>query len=208
MFIALLLVKRTRIIILKELETVKNNIKYPRIDVTFDEDHKDNDKFYQKQEFEEPIEDQIIKKKREAEIKKVIKNKHNPYLNSVGNISNEIPSKIATISSLSRKEVYSESGNFMGIVKRAVLSRKRVIGWIIKPSKSYNLTKDIFVKHKYIKEIESIFIIDKRIEDHILHKEKILDFTRTDKFLNYFKKIKDSKKLKRFSIKKDKTKEW
>jgi hypothetical protein len=208
MFIILLLVKRTRLIIFKELETVKNNIKYPRIDVTFDEDHEDNNKFYQKQEFEEPIEDQIIKKKREAEIKKVIENKHNPYMNSVGKVNNELPSKIATISSLSRKEVYSESGNFMGIVKRAVLSKKRVIGWIIKPSKRYNLTKDLFVKHKYIKEIESIFLIDKRIENHILHKEKILDFTKTDKFLNYFKKINASKKLKKFSIKKDKTKEW
>jgi len=70
------------------------------------------------------------------------------------------------------------------VVRKAILSKNKVYGWIIKPENNYNLEKNILIKHKNIIEINHIFIVDKRIEDYLIKIKNKPNFGKIKKLFN------------------------
>ncbi|MBT4136164.1 hypothetical protein HOD75_01700 [archaeon] len=157
----LLLIKRTRIPIIAGLIYLKHKIKEPSLEISFD-DLQD----------EENIKELEIEKQEVKELQKQNKTNNLPIYQSQILTPNQINKQekfksTINITSLSKKKVYTESGNLIGTIRKAILSKTKIHSWIIKPDKKYNLKKDIKIKHKYVKEIKRIFIIDQGIEHRL-----------------------------------------
>ena len=68
------------------------------------------------------------------------------------------------------KEVYAENGNKIGKIKEVYLENNNIYGWLIKPEKKISKKirkKQILIKHKYIKSIGKIMIIEEKIAEHL-----------------------------------------
>jgi sporulation protein YlmC with PRC-barrel domain len=76
------------------------------------------------------------------------------------------------LSSLGEKYVYSNRGDLIGRIEKAIIQGNRIYGWVIAPDKRYKLTSKILIKHENIIAIHDAVFVDKRIEDFLLENYK------------------------------------
>jgi sporulation protein YlmC with PRC-barrel domain len=69
-------------------------------------------------------------------------------------------------------KVYSENGNYLGIIKEVYLEdhNPRVYGWLISLKRDMRKqvsNKNIVIKQKYVKSIKNIMLIDTKVYEHL-----------------------------------------
>ena len=75
------------------------------------------------------------------------------------------------LSSIEGKEVYSERGNKLGVVKEIIIKNNIIYGLVIKPEKVLNLNKKVLIKFENILFIKDIITVQEEVEDYISLKE-------------------------------------
>ena len=80
------------------------------------------------------------------------------------------------------REVYTSEGNKIGVVERRVLADGKVYGWIILPEEKFNFSKKLLIREESIHDTGNIFIVDKKVEEHLLKKKEKQE--KLDRFYN------------------------
>jgi sporulation protein YlmC with PRC-barrel domain len=82
------------------------------------------------------------------------------------------PKDETRLSDLRKKKVYAENGNYIGDIKEVYLEDKKpkVYGWLIKVDKKIAKKikkKNILLRHKHVKSIRKIMIIEEKVAEHL-----------------------------------------
>lgn len=160
--IVLLLIRRTRIFIISGIVYLKRKIKPGKLGISFKDVEDD-----------EEDEENVL----------------------IHSIDGDVPmrdKKILSLLDLSERKVFTTSGNYVGVIEKAILSFRKVMGWVITPDKKYHLNKSIFVKHKFIVDIGEVFLIDEDIENHLFVRKFHSFRERADIIRNKIKRVYDS----------------
>jgi len=168
--IILLLIRKTRTFILGGILYIKRKIISPRLDVSFRES--------EDEELKQEEKDMREKIPMEEIFTRTI-----PISRKKGALPLYYSDNIVRMRDLFEKEVFTTNGNLIGTIERSIVSKNKVLGWVIRPDKKYDLNKDIFIKHKYVVEIKDIFLINSKIEDRLSLRQnrsfiKMLDFRK------------------------------
>jgi sporulation protein YlmC with PRC-barrel domain len=80
------------------------------------------------------------------------------------------PKETNRLKSIIGKGVYAENGDKIGKVKEVYLENYKIYGWLIKLDKKIAkkiMKKKILIKHKYVKSIGKIMIIEEKVAEHL-----------------------------------------
>lgn len=93
------------------------------------------------------------------------------------------------IKSLGGKRVYSEAGDFLGRIDKAILEKNKIHSWIMIPNKKLRLSRDVKIMHSYVKDINKIFIVNDKVEDYL---EYLGNKKEENKLNEFFQKFKEA----------------
>ena len=80
------------------------------------------------------------------------------------------PKDATRLKDIMGKEVYAENGDKIGKIKEIYLEKNKVYGWLIKPDKKISRKlrkKKLLIRHKYVKSIGKIMIIEEKVAEHL-----------------------------------------
>ena len=85
---------------------------------------------------------------------------------------NRKPKDMTRLTSIMGKKVYAENGNYIGNIKGVYLEDKKpkIYGWLIKLDKNIARKikqKNVLLRHKHVKSIRRIMIIDEKVAEHL-----------------------------------------
>jgi sporulation protein YlmC with PRC-barrel domain len=85
------------------------------------------------------------------------------------------PKKIngaVSLASLLDKPLFDSRGYKLGVVEQPILEGNRVYGWQVKLDKNMGIWKNILIRQEHIQASKDIFIVDEKIADFVLGKNK------------------------------------
>ena len=103
----------------------------------------------------------VLRKKLALVCKKIIE-----FLSNINNKHKKYPSN--SILGLMNKQVYSESGNYIGKVSDIILGDNRIDSLKIEVDKKHKFNgKGAIINYRYVKSVSEIIIIDKAVSKHL-----------------------------------------